>query len=73
MRLRPTPTALYLLLALNVALTAVVCLHDRIYLLALNARHGCYPWSPAVVPHRDGMNLCPGQSTFVHLPHSEGD
>jgi hypothetical protein len=30
-------------------------------LLYINARAGCYPWSPAEVEFHEGMTICPGQ------------
>lgn len=33
--------------------------------LALNARDGCYPWSPKTVPFHQGMTICPGQSAVM--------
>jgi hypothetical protein len=41
---------------------------DRVGLAVANARGGCYPWSAREVPYRDGMTLCPGQSTTFPIP-----
>jgi hypothetical protein len=54
------------LLVFVLALLAVN--RQQVFLLALNARYGCFPWSPAVVDYKPGMTLCPGQSTRVTVP-----
>jgi hypothetical protein len=41
---------------------AVIVLHERIAHFILNARDGCWPWSPADVEYHDGMTICPGQT-----------
>jgi len=38
---------------------------ERIDIFIINAKAGCWPWSPRVVEFRQGMTLCPGQSTRV--------
>ena len=57
--------------ALLAAVDTVV-LWPQIRLLAVNARAGCFPWSPPVVEFRQGMNICPGQvariAPFPALP-----
>lgn len=40
---------------------------DRIALLVVNARYGCFPWSPAEVPFTPGMVICPGQTATVDI------
>jgi hypothetical protein len=42
-------------------------LGPRGYLLIVNARGGCYPWSPKQVPYQDNMTLCPGQSATMRI------
>lgn len=37
-------------------------------LLWINARGGCYPWSPREVEYHDHMTLCPGQTARMHIP-----
>lgn len=40
----------------------------EIQLLIINAKAGCYPWSPAVVFYEPGMTLCPGQTGRILIP-----
>lgn len=42
----------------------------RVVLFAINARAGCFPWSPKVVDYREGMTLCPGQ--IMRVPVQPG-
>jgi hypothetical protein len=44
-----------------------IILGPRGYLFIVNARGGCYPWSPKQVPYQDNMTLCPGQSATMHI------
>lgn len=34
----------------------------HVFILAINASGGCYPWSPKTVVFHQGMTICPGQS-----------
>lgn len=36
-------------------------------LLIINARGGCYPWSPSEVEFHQGMTICPGQTATMHM------
>lgn len=40
---------------------------DKIYLFIINAKCGCFPWSPKVVPYKPGMTLCPGQTAIMEV------
>ena len=46
---------------------------DRVILFVINARAGCWPWSPAEVEYYPGMTLCPGQTakTTIMIPLSD--
>ena len=46
-------------------LAVIIALIPQIVLLVLNARAGCYPWSPREVEYHDHMTLCPGQRAVV--------
>jgi hypothetical protein len=37
-------------------------LREPIFVFYVNARAGCWPWSPREVEYHDGMMICPGQS-----------
>jgi hypothetical protein len=45
---------------------ALICV--RLYLIAVNAWAGCYPWSPSVVEYVPHMTLCPGQTMLIRVP-----
>jgi hypothetical protein len=40
----------------------------RAYLLIINAKGGCYPWSPSVVEYHDHMTVCPWQTVMIKVP-----
>ncbi len=70
---------LYLIWGTTLALlginAALLLAHDRLALLLINARGGCYPWSPPEVEYHDGMTLCPGQAVRVPfaIPNDPND
>lgn len=39
----------------------------EIVLFVINAKGGCFPWSPKEVEYYDGVTLCPGQSTSLKM------
>lgn len=44
-----------------------VVFRKEIALIVINAKGGCYPWSPREVEYHDGMTLCPGQSARTRI------
>lgn len=50
------------MVALNVVIWAW---GPQIVLLVINAKCGCFPWSPKEVPYKPGMTICPGQTAIV--------
>jgi hypothetical protein len=42
-------------------------LTERTKIIVINARAGCWPWTPAVVDYREGMTFCPGQKAIIRL------
>lgn len=55
------------LIALNIA---VLIWPQDVRLLVINARAGCFPWSPKEVEFKQGMTICPGQRAIhiIELP-----
>ena len=67
MRMSRFGIAILVSAALLAAVDTVV-LWPQIRLLAVNARAGCFPWSPPVVEFKQGMNICPGQVARLMVP-----
>jgi hypothetical protein len=58
-------TLLVIVLLSTVVNLAVVFFRKDVALFYINARAGCWPWSPKVVPYHEGMTICPGQAAMV--------
>lgn len=56
--------------ALNFASAALYLWPEPIMLFFINARAGCWPWSPSDVEFHQGMTICPDQRAhgFIELP-----
>ena len=54
---------------------AMIFWPQTVVLFLINARAGCFPWTPPEVEYREGMTLCPGQSArmtiIIALPKKE--
>lgn len=59
---RRTRAALLAIAALMVAADLLLFFRDEAFVFYLNAKAGCWPWSPKVVDYHEGMTICPGQS-----------
>lgn len=61
-------TAIILFLCSIVVNLALFFYGQQIMLFYLNAKGGCFPWSPKEVEYHDNMTICPGQSTRMSIP-----
>jgi hypothetical protein len=60
---------IYIGLALGVlANVGLFFFGPQVALFYINAKGGCFPWSPAEVEYYDGMTICPGQSARMTIP-----
>lgn len=59
--------ALLILNAGNLALLMCQPCARNVGLFLINARAGCWPWSPKVVAYKPGMTLCPGQTAVMRI------